>query len=177
MVRNAEDNTIRGSYRPMRSANIRIRKAELWIRIHWIRIRIQHFNPDPAFDDQKLKKKKYRWNIFWIKNCNLLMSKLQEKTLALKREHPAPQKMKLINFFLCLWVIFALLDPDPDPGTHWIRIHSIAKGPSGPPVFFLLLLEGQPHELNNYPAFLKTRKKDDVKNPILRRICLPVSIL
>jgi hypothetical protein len=47
------------------------------------------------------------------------MSKLQEKNLALKREHPAPQKMKFINFILCLWVIFALLDPDPDtdPGT------------------------------------------------------------
>ncbi len=25
--------------------------------------------------------------------------------------------MKVINFFLCLWVIFALLDPDTDPGT------------------------------------------------------------
>jgi hypothetical protein len=27
------------------------------------------------------------------------------------------QKMKFINFFLFLWVIFALLDLDPDPGT------------------------------------------------------------
>ncbi len=45
------------------------------------------------------------------------MSKLQEKPSALKREHPALQKMKFINFFLCLWVIFALLDTDPDPGT------------------------------------------------------------
>jgi hypothetical protein len=58
------------------------------------------------------------------------MSKLQEKTLALKREHPAPQKMKFINFFLCLWVIFALLDGDTEPETplnpnpFWIRIHS-----------------------------------------------------
>jgi hypothetical protein len=42
------------------------------------------------------------------------MSKLQEKLSALKREHPAIQKMKFINFFLCLWVIFALLGPDPD---------------------------------------------------------------
>jgi hypothetical protein len=31
----------------------------------------------------------------------------------LKREHPALQKMKCINFFLFLWVIFALLDSDP----------------------------------------------------------------
>jgi hypothetical protein len=43
------------------------------------------------------------------------VSKLQEKTSALKREHPALRKMKIINFFLCLWVIFALLDPVLDP--------------------------------------------------------------
>ncbi len=42
------------------------------------------------------------------------MSKLQEKTTALKKEHLALQKMKFINFFLCLRVIFAPLDPDPD---------------------------------------------------------------
>jgi hypothetical protein len=42
------------------------------------------------------------------------MSKRQEKPSALKREHPALQKLKFINFFLFLWVIFALLDPDPD---------------------------------------------------------------
>jgi hypothetical protein len=54
------------------------------------------------------------------------MSKLQEKPSALKGEHPARQKMTFILFFLCLWVIFALLDPDTDPGTplnpdpqHW----------------------------------------------------------
>jgi hypothetical protein len=39
----------------------------------------------------------------------------QEKPSALKREHLAFQKMKFINFFLYLWVIFALLDPDPNP--------------------------------------------------------------
>ncbi len=67
-------------------------------------------NPDPAFqvnpdpdpiriqgsDDQKLKKK-IQLEIFYIyffeiKNCNLLMSKLQEKPSTLKREHPALQK-------------------------------------------------------------------------------------
>jgi hypothetical protein len=42
------------------------------------------------------------------------MSKLQERPSALKREYQALQKLKFINFFLCLWVIFALLDPDPD---------------------------------------------------------------
>jgi hypothetical protein len=42
------------------------------------------------------------------------MSKLQKKPSALKREHPALQSMKFLNFFLLLWVILALLDPDPD---------------------------------------------------------------
>jgi hypothetical protein len=41
------------------------------------------------------------------------MSKLQEKPSAFKREHSALQNMKILNFFLFLWVIFALLDPDP----------------------------------------------------------------
>jgi hypothetical protein len=40
---------------------------------------------------------------------------LQEKPSALKREHPALQNMKILYFFLFLWVIFALLDPDPVP--------------------------------------------------------------
>jgi hypothetical protein len=33
----------------------------------------------------------------------------------LKRDHLALQNMKYLNFFLLLWVIFVLLDPDPDP--------------------------------------------------------------
>ncbi len=66
------------------------------------------------------------------------MSKLQEKPSALIREYPPLQKMKFINCFLYLWVIFALLDPDPiaypdmDPGNPLnsdpirIRVHSTA---------------------------------------------------
>jgi hypothetical protein len=66
------------------------------------------------------------------------MSKIQRKPSALKREHPALQKMKFSNFFLCLWVSFALLDPvrivnqDPEtqlhPGSIRIRfrIHNTA---------------------------------------------------
>jgi hypothetical protein len=45
-------------------------------------------------------------NIFFIKNCNLLIhnppyrtSKLQERPSALKREYPAPQNMKFLSFF------------------------------------------------------------------------------
>jgi hypothetical protein len=40
--------------------------------------------------------------------------KLQEKPSALKREHPALQKMKILSFFQFFGVIFALLDPDPE---------------------------------------------------------------
>jgi hypothetical protein len=51
------------------------------------------------------------------------MSKLGEKPSALKREHPAPQKLKFITFFPFLLLIFALLDPNPvenpDP-EHWM---------------------------------------------------------
>jgi hypothetical protein len=38
------------------------------------------------------------------------MSKLQKK--------PPVQNMKFLKLFLLLWVIFALLDPDPDPATQ-----------------------------------------------------------
>jgi hypothetical protein len=75
-------------------------------------------NPDPdpswiqCFDDQKRKKKKYSRTfflfLFLIINCNLLMSNLQEKPSALKRKHPALQKMK----FIFSTFVFALLDPD-----------------------------------------------------------------
>jgi hypothetical protein len=35
-----------------------------------------------------------------------------------KREHPTLQNMKILYFFRYLWVIFVLLDPDPDPSTQ-----------------------------------------------------------
>jgi hypothetical protein len=41
------------------------------------------------------------------------MPKPQKKPSALKREHPVLKNMKILDFFLFLWVIFALLDPDP----------------------------------------------------------------
>jgi hypothetical protein len=76
-------------------------------------------NPDPiriqGFDDQKLKEKNTVENFLscFDQKLQFFMSKLQEKP---KREHPALQKKKFINYFLCLWAIFALLDPCPDPG-------------------------------------------------------------
>jgi hypothetical protein len=42
------------------------------------------------------------------------MFKLQKNPSALKRGHPTLQNMNFYTFFLLLWVIFALLDPDPD---------------------------------------------------------------
>jgi hypothetical protein len=45
------------------------------------------------------------------------MPKLQEKPSALKREHSVLKNMKILDFFLFLWVIFGLLDPDPDLDT------------------------------------------------------------
>jgi hypothetical protein len=104
------------------------------ISIHLTRIRIQHFmlNTDPdldpiriqGFDDQKLEKiYSLKNSIFLIKNYNLPItrplertSKLQKKPSAFKREHPALQNMKFLNFFLHLWVIL--------PSWIWIRIQS-----------------------------------------------------
>jgi hypothetical protein len=43
------------------------------------------------------------------------MSKLQKKPAAHKRGHPTLQNMNFKKKFLLLWVIFALLDPVPDP--------------------------------------------------------------
>jgi hypothetical protein len=54
-----------------------------------IRIRIQEGKSDP----QKQKK---------------------VQPSALKREHPTLHIMKFLNFFQFLWIILALLNPDPD---------------------------------------------------------------
>ncbi len=87
-----------------------------------LRVRIQ------GFDVQKWRSKKtaeISFFLFLNQNCNLLIlrppkrtSKLQEKPSALKREHPALQKMKFINCFIFFWVFFSLLDQGP----HLIRI-------------------------------------------------------
>jgi hypothetical protein len=52
-----------------------------------------------------------------IKNYNLppeRTPKLPEKPSALKKEHPTLQNMKILYFFIFLWVTIPLLDPDPD---------------------------------------------------------------
>jgi hypothetical protein len=43
-------------------------------------------------------------------------SKLQKKSSALKREHPALENIKFLKKILFLFAICALLDPDPDSG-------------------------------------------------------------
>jgi hypothetical protein len=60
-----------------------------------------------------------------IKNSNLLIlrpsqrtPKLEEKPSTLKKNIPALQNMKILYFFIFFCVIFALLDPDPDPATQ-----------------------------------------------------------
>jgi hypothetical protein len=67
------------------------------------------------------------------------LPKLQEKPSALKKEHPVLKNMKILDFFLFFWVIFALLDPDPatqinaDPcGSMriWIRIRIRIRNPA-----------------------------------------------
>ncbi len=84
----------------------------------WIRIQFRF----QGFDDQKLYKitavKPFLYILdqklqFRYLSSGLHKGLLQEKASALKREHPALQNMKILNFFLYLWVIFALLDPDP----------------------------------------------------------------
>ncbi len=101
------------------------------IRIDLMRIRIQHFfkfrkripDPDPGFDDLKLKKciAGNLISIFLIKNCNLLILGLHKgrpsyrRSLQPSKENIQYLKTKKIWTNLFLWVIFALLDPDPDP--------------------------------------------------------------
>ncbi len=82
------------------------------IRVHWVRIRIQHFrlntDPDPGFwwlDIEKIYSWKKNLIYFLIKSCNLLIFGLHKvlaryiiKPLALKREHPALRIMKVLFF-------------------------------------------------------------------------------
>ena len=60
--------------------------AELWFRIQWIRIQ-KHFKWLLIQSGSRVLMTKN-----WRKNCNLLMSKLQEKTSALKRGNPGLKK-------------------------------------------------------------------------------------
>ncbi len=107
-------------------------------------------------------------SFFLIKNCNLLMSELQEKPSALQREHPAFQKLKLIIYFLCLLFTFTgswygSRDPiesgsNPVPDTHpiripiriQIRIHNTAFSQQAPGQIFQVDVNGFSSASNIY---------------------------
>jgi hypothetical protein len=86
-----------------------------------------------SFDDQKLKKK----------NTDLIMQKLQFTYVQATGKAFRPQKkniqhfqkMKFINNFLCLWLIFSfwIRNRNPDPGTplnpdpqQWLSMFHLA---------------------------------------------------
>jgi hypothetical protein len=70
------------------------------------------------------------------------MPKLQEKPSALKREHPVLKNMKILDFFLFLWVIFALLDPDPIQQLKLMRIHADPDPKPCQRVFYIYFFGG-----------------------------------
>ncbi len=87
-----------------------------WIRIPLIRILIQ------GLDDQKLKKKYNRKKncLLFIKNWNLLIFRPSKGHPSYRRSlQPSKEniqhfkKRNLLTFYQFLWVVFALLDPDP----------------------------------------------------------------
>jgi hypothetical protein len=87
-------------------------------------MQLQHFRLNTGSKGPKIGGKllmKIKLNFFWIKNYNSPIprppsrkSKLQKKPSALKRGQPTLQNWNFSKKFLLLWVIFALLDPDPD---------------------------------------------------------------
>ncbi len=103
-----------------------------------MRIRIQF--QIQCFDDQKLKKNLQLGIfilIFLIKNCNLFIPRPPYRTPKLQEKKIQRFKnMKILYFFLFLWVIFALLDPDPatlinaDPDPQpWFTVSVIRRLP------------------------------------------------
>jgi hypothetical protein len=89
-----------------------------------------NLDPDPWFSEPKTEWKNQlkffgQKMQFTYPKASIKNVKAQEKLSALKRDHPA-----LEFYFLFLWIIFALLDSDPDPGTplnpDQIRIRNTA---------------------------------------------------
>jgi hypothetical protein len=120
----------------------------LWIRIHFEPDPAFQVNPDPktdpdpiwiqGFDDQKVKKKNTAEISFsfFDQNYTLIIPRPPHKGRPSYRRSLPPSKeyiqyLKFINLFSFFWgVIFALLDPNTDPGTQLnpdpirIRIHN-----------------------------------------------------
>ncbi len=100
-----------------------VQKSVFRIRIHLIRIRIRHFrlnnNPEPRLWWPKILKKfqMEKKILFWIKNYNLPIPRPPKKLPSYRRSlQPSKENIQHFktwnfnNFFLLLWVIFALLD-------------------------------------------------------------------
>jgi hypothetical protein len=83
-----------------------------------------HPIPIQGFDDQKPKEKHSRkfFKIFFDQKLHLIMSKLQEKPSALKRESPELQNMKLFSVLVLVGHPGTPLSPDPI--RIRVRIHS-----------------------------------------------------
>jgi hypothetical protein len=97
-----------------------------WVKYGTVPIRIQVQD----FDDQKLEKCTAETKIFWSKIAIYLFLGLHKDVQSYRRNLPPSKEniqhfktWNLFNFFLFLWVIFTLLDPDrirfpnpnPDP--------------------------------------------------------------
>jgi hypothetical protein len=76
-------------------------------------------NPDPdqvriqGFDDQKLKKIKTAENCFLSFFDNYVLATGEASSR--QKITSSTSNIIFMIFFLCLWVVFALLDPDTDP--------------------------------------------------------------
>ncbi len=67
---------------------------------------ILHVTKNLIFFYQKLQ--------FTYRKASIKDVQVTEEAFSSQREHPTLQNIKILNFFLILWAIFALLDPDPD---------------------------------------------------------------
>jgi hypothetical protein len=100
--------------------------AELWIRIHWIRIRtrvrIQHFKWIRIQGFDFLKKKntaEYFYIFLFKKKLQFTYPEAALQDVQAGAEAFSPQKRtsstsKNEIFYLFLWILFALIDPDRD---------------------------------------------------------------
>ncbi len=107
---------------------VRIRIHCVWIRIHYFRLNRYRSgcgsNPDPGFWWLEIGKNlQLEKNLifFWSKIANYLSLGLHQVRPCYRRSlQPSKEniqnfkKWNFINFFLFVWVIFALLDPDLD---------------------------------------------------------------
>jgi hypothetical protein len=86
------------------------------------------------------------------------MSKLKKKPSALKRCHPTLQNMNFYKFFLLLWVIFALLDPDPDSESGSTYLIESGSGTlRGTLLKFPFLYKKAENREGNFPSKIKSR--------------------